>query len=119
MLDTSHPAGAAGERTRDEDAYREVLRDATTDETGLITFASCWPRERGLGSEAWGGSAFTKALVEGLTGKADANRDGTVTLAELDAYVADRVQELTAGRQHPTTQRPPSIRGNLPLALVQ
>ena len=31
----------------------------------------------------------------------------------------ERVKELTGGRQHPTTQRPTSIRSTLPLAILK
>lgn len=37
--------------------------------------------------------AFTNAFIEGLTGAADTNRDGTVTNAELYGFVKDRVME--------------------------
>jgi caspase domain-containing protein/uncharacterized protein DUF4384 len=37
--------------------------------------------------------AFTNALIEGLNGAADTNRDGTVTNAELYGFVKDRVTE--------------------------
>jgi hypothetical protein len=38
-----------------------------------------------------------------------------VYLNELDAYVTDRVKELTKGQQHPVTAKPTSIR-SFPLA---
>jgi hypothetical protein len=37
--------------------------------------------------------AFTNALIQGLNGPADTNRDGTVTNAELYGFVKDRVTE--------------------------
>lgn len=118
VLDTCHSAGASGSATKGGDAYNDVLRDAATDEVGLITFASSMGRELSLENEAWNNGAFTKALVEGLQGKA-ANREGIVTIASLDAYISDRVKELTGGRQHPTTHRPSTIRSSLPLAAVK
>jgi hypothetical protein len=60
---------------------------------------------------------FTKALLEGLAGAADASRDGVITLAELDAYVATRLEQLNAKQTH-TCGRPTNLRSNLPLALV-
>ena len=53
---------------------------------------------------------FTRALIEGLSGRADANRDGVVHLHELDAYAARRVRDLSEGRQHPVTARPAAVR---------
>ena len=51
----------------------------------------------------------TKALIEGLAGKADLLRDGTITVSELDAFIAERVKTLTDGRQHPVMSRPNTI----------
>ena len=57
---------------------------------------------------------FTKAVLEGLrlsggTPKADLNRNGLITTAELDAWVAERVKDLTRGSQHPVMSRPPTV----------
>jgi uncharacterized caspase-like protein len=43
---------------------------------------------------------FTKALIEALSGKADANHDGVVSLGEVQAYVRKRVRRLSANEQH-------------------
>ena len=76
------------------------------------------------------GGAFTRALLEGfgqlepfgktgLPKNADCiNKDGVVYLNELDAYVAERVKELTNGAQHPTTQKPSSVR-SFPIAVIK
>ena len=68
-------------------------------------------RPRGLrqerGMEAW---LLRAALTEGLSGKADINNDGLVYLTELDAYLVNRVQDLSSNRQHPTTSKPPGVR---------
>ena len=58
---------------------------------------------------------FTLAVTEGLSGKADANNDGLVYSTELDAYVSQRVKDLSNGRQHPVTAKPGTIR-SFPLA---
>jgi len=49
-------------------------------------------------------------VIEGLSGKADYNKDGVIHFNELDLYVTDRVKELAKGRQHPVTARPTTIR---------
>jgi uncharacterized caspase-like protein len=60
-------------------------------------------------SADWGNGAFTKALIEGLAGKADLLRDGTITASELDAFIANLMKALTDGRQHPVMSRPNTI----------
>jgi hypothetical protein len=57
---------------------------------------------------------FTQGLIEGLTGRADVNGDGSVTLTELDAYIFYRVKDLSNDKQHPLTARPASM--NFPLS---
>jgi hypothetical protein len=60
--------------------------------------------------EAWGHGAFTEALIEGLSeGKADFLHNGSVSVSELDAYIAGRVKALTDGRQHPDMSRPDTV----------
>ena len=41
-----------------------------------------------------GHGVFTYALIQGLNGEAD-NGDGKITVKELDAYLNDKVPELT------------------------
>ena len=76
---------------------------------------ACHGREESQEKDEWGHGAFTKALLEGLDGQADCNKDGAVYLTELDAYVTDRVKVLTKGQQHPTTHKPSTVR-SFPLA---
>jgi uncharacterized caspase-like protein len=51
----------------------------------------------------WGGGhgVFTWAVLEGLGGGADINRDRVVTTGELFDFVSDKVREQTSGRQSP------------------
>jgi uncharacterized caspase-like protein len=49
-----------------------------------------------------GHGVFTHALLEGLRGKADANKDRKIDAGELISYATKRVSELTAGAQLPT-----------------
>ncbi len=119
-LDTCHSAGATGARKAGTRLhYTKVLRDALSDEVGLITLSSCMPSEVSYEQDEWHNGAFTKALVEALSGQADHNGDGVVTLAELDAYISERVKALTRGRQHATCERPATVRSVLPVVMVK
>jgi uncharacterized caspase-like protein len=77
----------------------------------IIVMAAC-TAGRGAGD---GNSYFTKALLEGLAGAADANKDGVITLVELEAYVAWRMEQFNR-EQCPTCGRSANVRSNLPLA---
>jgi uncharacterized caspase-like protein len=77
--------------------------------------ASAMSREFSLESNEYRHGYFTQAVVEGVSGKAAHGAEGAVYLHHLDAYVTDRVKELTGGRQHPVTAKPTSVR-SFPLA---
>jgi Caspase domain/WD domain, G-beta repeat len=78
-------------------------------ELGVIVFSGSAPRQESLETTAWGNGAFTKALVEGLSGLADPSRKGFVTHVGLDGYVSEAVRTLTRGRQTPVTAVPPGV----------
>jgi hypothetical protein len=47
--------------------------------------------------------------VEGILGKADLFNNKNISYKTLDAYIAQRVKDLTNGRQSPTTIIPQSM----------
>jgi hypothetical protein len=51
--------------------------------------------------ERKGHGAFTFALLKGLKGLADTNRDGTIKIDELFEYISGEVPKLTDYKQHP------------------
>ncbi len=84
-------------------------------DVGIVVFAASTGKQSSIESQDWGNGAFTKALLEGLNGKADLlGKDRTITINELDAWLADRVAQLTNGEQTPTTAKPQTI-PNFPL----
>ena len=117
LLDACHAGAAGGDHRKGPPGglTDDLVRDLVTDDYGVIVMASSTGRESSLENNAKRQSNFTLALVEGLSGAADANKDGAVYLNELDAYVTDRVKALTKGQQHPVTAKPTSIR-SFPLA---
>jgi uncharacterized caspase-like protein len=76
---------------------------------GLVVFSAAQGSELSQERADWGHGAFTKALLEALQGTADANRNGEVTITELDSYLGDRVRELTGGAQTPIQTKPPGV----------
>ncbi len=121
FLDACHAAGVARTReaTRGETDINRVVNEFSASENGVVVFGSSTGRELSIESGEWGNGAFTKALVEGIAqGKAALLKTGSITLSELDAYVADRVKELTGGRQHPVMAKPATIT-NFPIATVR
>ncbi|WP_169802244.1 caspase family protein [Curvibacter delicatus] len=104
FVDTCHSGNVIGKTLprRASDATN-AINDLASSENGLVVFASSTGEQLSQENPAWGNGAFTKAVVEGLRGAADFKQRGRVTYKGLDAYVADRVDELTRGEQTPVT----------------
>jgi WD40 repeat protein len=84
-----------------------IINTLTGTGTGVVVFASSTGSQQSLERDDWQNGAFTKALVEGLDGKADYK--GKVTITSLDLYVSERVKELTNERQTPVVGKPTTI----------
>ncbi|MCZ6862324.1 MAG: caspase family protein [Alphaproteobacteria bacterium] len=95
--------GRPGEPSTD---VNRLVNDLKSPEHGVVVFASSTNQQLSLENQAWGNGALTKAVVEGLRGRADLLRNGRVTVNTLDTYVSDRVATLTEGRQTPATGKP-------------
>jgi uncharacterized caspase-like protein len=96
-----------------------TINDFATAESGLVVYGASTGREFSIESDDWKHGAFTKALIEAIgEGKADIGHQGKITTALLDAYLAERVKELTGGEQHPVMSRPEAV-PDFPLALVR
>jgi uncharacterized caspase-like protein len=87
-----------------------LVRDLTTDDYGVVVLASSLGSECSLESTATKAGFYTLGLTEGMSGRADFNRDGVVFLNELERYACLRVQQLSRGEQNPTVGRPPNIK---------
>jgi len=116
FVDTCHSGNVLGGRRAIPD-LNAVINELSSAENGVVVFLSATGREYAFENPAWGNGAFTKALVEGIMGKADFSHRGRVTHRSLDLYVSERVKQLTEGRQHPVTQAPGGV-PDFPIALV-
>ncbi len=97
LADTCQSAQIVGNARVNSDA---LVAKINADAHRLV-FTATRATESSLERPDWGHGAFTKALLEALTGQADADKDGNITLHELREYVPTRVVELTKNRQHP------------------
>ena len=121
LLDTSY-SGAAGGRTlvspnaRPHDLSEQFL-DRLTKGRGRLVITASAPNEVALEPVDLGHGLFTHFLLEGLSGKADRNGDGIVTISELYPYVEEQVERRSraaGGRQRPLMKG--DIEGTLPLS---
>src|SRR5277367_3484711 len=113
FLDTCHAnqaIAAGGVAARGPVDVNSVVNELAKTENGLIVFSSSQGRESSLELAQFGHGDFTEALIEGLDlGKADLLHKGVITVSGLDAWIAERVKELTDGHQHPVMSRPSTV----------
>ena len=115
FVDTCHSGNVMGTRRGVAD-INAVVNELASTENGTVVFASSTGKQYSLEDDKWGNGAFTKALVEGISGKADFTGKGRITINMLDLYLSERVKELTGGQQTPTTTKPQTIQ-DFPLAV--
>ena len=115
FVDTCHSGNVMGGRRAVSD-INAVVNELSSAENGAVVFASSTGRQYSLEDPKWGNGAFTKALVEGLSGKADFTGKGAISINMLDLYLSERVKELTGGKQTPTTTKPQTIQ-DFPIAV--
>lgn len=121
LLDACH----SGQSGKDLLAYatpkaanvNQAVEDLIHKEPGITVMTSSSGNEFSYENPRWGHGAFTKAILEGLDGAADYNRDQLINLLELNLFVTQRVKDLTGGRQHPFT--PINLFGDIPLFVLE
>jgi WD40 repeat protein len=118
FLDTCHAGQVMKEARRGSADIDVLINDFTVAENGVVVFASSTGNQDSIElSEAKNG-AFTKALVEGIGDGRASFGTGRITPSLLDAFVSDRVKQLTGGKQHPTMAKPETI-PDFPFAIVR
>ena len=80
--------------------YNDLFR-----RTGAVVFSSSMGGEASWEFDVLKNGAFTEAILEGLSGKADIDKNGAVAVDELRDYVSKSVDEYTEGKQHPVIDR--------------
>ncbi len=129
MIDTCHSAGV-NQKTKSIVSGRDLVQEGDENnisnfyltnqlfkETGRAILTSSDVNEVSQESAKWGNhGVFTWALLEGLKGKADLNKDGFITTGEIFQFTRAAVQKETAFKQNPRAL--PGINTNLTLAFA-
>ena len=117
FVDTCHSGNVLGTGRRGLGSdLTAIVNELSSAENGVVVFAASTGRQSAQESPEWGNGAFTRAVVEGMSGKADVGRTGRVTHKMLDLYVSERVKALTRGAQSPVTIVPQGI-ADFPVAI--
>jgi WD40 repeat protein len=117
FIDTCHAGNVLGTGLRSiRSDTTAVVNELSSADNGVIVFAAATGRQFAQESSDWGNGAFTKAILEGLGGRADFNKSGRITHKMLDLYLSERVKSLTEGAQSPVTIVPNGV-PDFPLVL--
>ncbi len=84
----------------------------------FVTLAACTAKQTSKENSTLQNGMFTRALLEGLQGKASRDANNVVTLEALGIYVSQRLRELSNGQQQATLLRPVSVGAAFPLAMA-
>jgi hypothetical protein len=94
VIDACQSGGAvetfASRGAAEEKAILQLARSA-----GVVVLASSGTEQVATEMSTLGHGLFTYAILAGLSGEADGNKDAKVTVSELKAYLEDRVIELS------------------------
>jgi uncharacterized caspase-like protein len=99
LLDACRSGGAmANGQALTIDAAR--LRAALTG-TNVTVLTSTTSDQLSREDPAWENGAFTEIFLEALSSRADANKNGLISVSELTGYLTRHVPALTGGAQTP------------------
>jgi WD40 repeat protein len=116
FVDSCHSGNVMGAgKSKGVADINAVINELSSAENGTVVFSASTGRQVALEHPDWKNGAFTKAIVEGMSGKAEF-QGGRVTVKSLDFYISERVKALTGGKQTPTTAIPPTV-PDFPMAM--
>ncbi|GAB4406011.1 MAG: hypothetical protein OHK0039_07410 [Bacteroidia bacterium] len=90
LIDACHSGGARA----DAEVVNQAIARISEQASGVTTITSSRENQLSYEDESWENGAFTEAILEALSGKADRNRDRIVTVNELYSYLEQRVPTL-------------------------
>jgi uncharacterized caspase-like protein len=120
MVDTCHAAAVSGERALlplSSVDFTEVLKQSKERMSGITYFTASMGTEASIEKPEWQHGAFTKALIEGISGAVKKD-NGVIESHELGEFLRKRVEELTGKKQHPNFFSEPRDTPSFPLFSV-
>ncbi|MBW1672812.1 MAG: caspase family protein [Deltaproteobacteria bacterium] len=113
-------SGASGGRTIGITDIRANISEAFLERIasgkGRVIITASGANEVSAENDELRHGVFTYYLVEGLRGKADADKDGLITIDEVYRYVSEHVPRATGQEQHPIKKG--TVKGRLILSIV-
>ena len=113
-------SGASGGRTIGITGTRSDISETflyrVTSGKGRVIITASGANEVSAEKDDLKHGVFTYYLLEGLRGKADADKDGLITVDEAYRYVSDQVPRATGQEQHPVKKG--TVEGRLILGVI-
>lgn len=106
LIDACRSGAADGVKSND---FFEIQKRLGNTPPSIITLSSSSSNESSWEDKQWQYGAFTKVLLEGLSGKADADKNSLISIQELSDYIRTGVRKLVASTKH-KTQTPQLIK---------
>ncbi|MCG6537619.1 MAG: caspase family protein, partial [Syntrophales bacterium LBB04] len=78
FIDSCHAGNDMGKKGNTTANLDQLANDLTRAENGVVVFTASTGKQLSQEDAVWQNGAFTKALLEGLSGKADMNQDGAI-----------------------------------------
>ena len=114
-------SGASGGRTISLSGVRANISDAFLDRIaggkGTVIMTASGANEVSAEDEKLQHGVFTFYLLQGLSGPADADKDGLITVDEAYRYVSTHVPRATGQEQHPVKKG--TVEGRLILSITR
>ena len=103
-LGAAFDTGRRGIRNVEINPISAGFQSLSSASQGVAVISASDDKQLSQESKSWGGGhgVFTYYLVKGLSGDADYNKDGHVTLGELIPYLSENVRKATRNAQSPT-----------------
>ena len=120
LADACHSGGAGLQIRANEAALTQKLLDEIGNSgDGIAILSSSSNNEFSYEDIKWGNGhgVFTYYLTEGLKGKADEDKDGKVSIREIEEYVKSNVKRDTKGQQHPELKG--RYDNNMPISVIK
>jgi hypothetical protein len=114
-------SGASGGRTVNITGMRSGIHDGFLDRIasgkGKVILSASAANEISVETDELRHGVFTYYLLEGLSGVADTDADGVITVDEVFKYVSEKVPRATGQEQHPVKKG--SVEGSLVLGIAR
>jgi uncharacterized caspase-like protein len=103
LLDACH-SGAVTADGSELTPNADLLRSAMS-MSNVTVLTSSKGNEPSREDDKWKNGAFTKVLMQGLSGDADEHHRGVISMSELTEYIMSQLPLLTDGQQHPEVEQ--------------